>query len=539
MQIDADVQDGYVVEAQPADDTEQATRAAILTDLARFQHDPEGFVLYAFPWGQPGTILEKKAIRVWQGEFLRNLGRRLREGAPLNFAEVIQEATASGHGIGKSCLVAWLILWAMSTLEDCRGVVTANTDTQLRKKTWPEVGKWYHLMINRFMFKYTSTALYSTDPDHEKSWSFDLIPWSEENTEAFAGLHNEGKRILIVFDEASGIHNKIWEVTEGALTDENTEIIWCVFGNPTRRLVRFFQCFHGEHAGYWGRRHIDSRDVEGTNKKFLQQIVDTYGEDSDVARYRVRGLFPQASSAQFIESDIVSKAQKRHPGGYDRFDPLIMGVDIARGGADQCVIRYRRGQDAQSWPVIKIPGGEMRDSMKMVAKIADLISNPSRPDLRPDAIFIDETGVGGPLVDRLKQLGFKNVYGVVFSNSATGADGMIQAVTGRPKLANKRIEMWWFMREWLRAGGAIDKDSELEQGMTAPTFHSNAKDQTVLQSKEEMKADGLASPDDADALALTFAMPVMPRSLPREGLAAMQQGQQVGSNYDPYDSKRW
>lgn len=520
------------------DDSEHATRAAILDDLARFQHDPEGFVLYAFPWGEPGTILEKKAIRGWQGEFLRNLGVRLREGAPLNFAEVIQEATASGHGIGKSCLVAWLILWAMSTMEDCRGVVTANTDTQLRKKTWPEVGKWYHLMINRWMFKYTSTALYSSDPDHEKSWSFDLIPWSEENTEAFAGLHNEGKRIMLLFDEASGIADRIWEVTEGALTDANTEIIWCVFGNPTRRTGRFFQCFHGKHKSRWRSRHIDSRKVEGTNLQFLQGLVDLYGEDSDVARYRVRGLFPQASSAQFIESNLVTAAQKRPGGGYDLYDPLIMGIDIARGGEDQCVIRYRRGQDAKSWPVIKIPGGEMRDSMKLVAKIADLIKNPARPDLRPDAIFIDETGVGGPLVDRLKQLNFKNVYGVVFSTSATGADGMIQAATGRPKLANKRMEMWYLGREWLRAGGAIDADMELEEGATAPTFHSNAKDQMVLQSKEEMKADGLASPDDADALFLTFAMPVQPRSLQREGLQHAQ-GQQVGNSYDPYDSKRW
>lgn len=521
--------------AKPSDGSN--TLAAIREELAQFQHDPEGFVLFAFPWGEPGTILEKKTIRVWQREFLQNLGARLRKGAAINFAEVIQEATASGHGIGKSCLVAWLILWAMSTMEDCRGVVTANTDGQLRTKTWPEVGKWYRIMINREMFHYTSTTLYSTDPDHEKSWCFNLVPWSEENTEAFAGLHNEGKRILLIFDEASGIHDGIWEVSEGALTDEATEIIWCVFGNPTRRTGRFYQCFHGKHKALWNRRNIDSRKVEGTNKVFLDRLVATYGEDSDVVRYRVRGLFPRASSMQFVESDIVSLAQKRAPGGYDLYDPLIMGVDIARGGDDQCVIRYRRGQDAKSWPVIKIPGSEARDSMKLVTKLVDLISNPGRPELRPDAIFVDETGVGGPLVDRLRQLGFKNVYGVVFSTAATGADGMVQEATGRPKLANKRIEMWWMGREWLRAGGAIDDDPELEEGATAPTYHMNAKDQLILQSKEEMKADGLASPDDADALFLTFAMPVQPRNRPREG--NRNQGQAVGSGYDPFDDKRF
>ena len=103
-------------------------------------------------------------------------------------------AVASGHGIGKSALVAWIILWAMSTFTDARGIVTANTEGQLRTKTWPELAKWLALCTNRHWFTYTATSLHSSQPGHDKTWRVDAITWSENNTEAIAGLHNKGKR---------------------------------------------------------------------------------------------------------------------------------------------------------------------------------------------------------------------------------------------------------------------------------------------------------------------------------------------------------
>ena len=98
------------------------------------------------------------------------------------------------------------------------------------------------------MFEMSATALYSEDAEHEKTWRIDAIPWSENNPEAFAGLHNKGKRILIIFDEASAIADVIWETIQGALTDSNTEIIMAVFGNPTRNNGRFYDCFHQYRA---------------------------------------------------------------------------------------------------------------------------------------------------------------------------------------------------------------------------------------------------------------------------------------------------
>ena len=185
----------------------------LIDHVASYALDPLGFVVFAFPWGEPGTELANSTgPRDWQRELLAELGRRLREGYQLGKLLPILMARASGHGVGKSTVAAWITLWGLSTLSNTRAVVTANTDSQLRTKTWPEVTKWLRLMINRHWFKATATAVFSADPERERLWRADAIPWSEENTEAFAGLHNQGRRVILIFDEASAIVDKIWEV---------------------------------------------------------------------------------------------------------------------------------------------------------------------------------------------------------------------------------------------------------------------------------------------------------------------------------------
>ena len=177
----------------------------LIEALAEYTHDPLAFVYFAFPWGEPDTPLANmKGPEPWQRELLASIRDGLKTPD-----QVIREATASGHGIGKSAATSWLILWAMATHEDTRGVVTANTETQLRTKTWPELIKWYQLFIGKELFSVTATSIFSLDKGHEKTWRIDAIPWSENNTEAFAGLHNRGNRILVLFDEASAIANPI------------------------------------------------------------------------------------------------------------------------------------------------------------------------------------------------------------------------------------------------------------------------------------------------------------------------------------------
>lgn len=269
----------------------QADYDAILEYLEECQHDPELFVRLSFPWGEVDTPLENKTgPEEWQLALLRDIKKGLKTPD-----QVIRSAIASGHGIGKSAMVSWLVLWAIGTAADCKIVVTANTEPQLRTKTWPEIGKWFNMWIAKDLFTYTSSSIFSKEEGHEKTWRCDAIPWSVTSPESFAGLHNQGNRILVIFDEASAIEDVIWETTEGALTDKDTEIIWCCFGNPTRNSGRFYECFH-KHRELWRWRKIDSRTISFTNKDQLEEWRKTYGEDSDFFKVRVRGEFPSAST---------------------------------------------------------------------------------------------------------------------------------------------------------------------------------------------------------------------------------------------------
>lgn len=488
----------------------------LIEELAAFSRDPYGFVLFAFPWGEPGTELESYSGPMdWQIQVLRDLGEGL-----LTIDEALQIARTSGHGIGKSALVAWIVLWAISTFEDTKGVVTANTENQLKTKTWAEVAKWHRLFIAREFFKMTATALFAADPLHERTWRIDMVPWSERNTEAFAGLHNQGKRILVLFDEGSAIPDVIWEVTEGALTDRNTEIIWAVFGNPTRNKGRFRECFvGGRFAHRWRSAAIDSRTVPISNKEQIARWVEDYGEDSDFVRVRVRGIFPRVDAESFISHELAHRAVEREilsQGG-----AVVLGVDVGRFGDDPSVIYPRCGRDAIS-RTIEIHYGD--DLMTFAGRVASAF-------LRHGATIcmVDEGGVGGGVVDRLRQLRIP-VIGVDFGSKPDGfaADGV--------KYANKRAEIWGGIRDWLEHGAIPNiltgENTTLVDELTAPTYTLTNKEAIQLESKKEMRARGVASPNVADALACTFAFPSF--EFQSVSPAAVAEKPFIAPDYDPY-----
>jgi len=494
--------------ARPRAARKRADEDTLAELMASCGTDPLRFVLAAFPWGE-GELAGHEGPDHWQRDVLT----AIRDGVA-GIEEALRIAVASGHGIGKSALVAWLVLWALATREDARGVVTANTDSQLKTKTWPEIAKWHRLSLVRPWFVHTATALYSADPAHEQTWRIDAVPWSKSNPAAFAGLHNQGKRLLLVFDEASEIDDLIWEVAEGALTDSATQILWLAFGNPTRNSGRFRECF-GRLRHRWTTRQIDSRQARMPNKALIAQWVEDYGEDSDFIRVRVKGMFPRAGSMQLIGFDLAERAAKAEALA-TQFDPLVMAVDVARFGDDQSVICFRRGRDARTLPTEKYRG---LDTMQLAARAAALIAAHA-----PDAVFIDETGIGGGVVDRLRQLGHA-VIGIQFGAKPDGAvDGEL--------VANKRAEMWCRLRQWLKAGGAVADDPELATDLTGVEYGYTIRNEILLERKDDMKKRGLASPDWADALALTFAYPVARQET---GHARFAGGRGlVPSEFDPF-----
>lgn len=447
--------------------------------IVGFYDDPLGYVLFTFPWGEEGTILaDEEGPDKWQAEILNVLGEASRTAT-----RAVRIAVASGHGIGKSCLIAWIKLWFVSTRPYQQGVVTANTQAQLQSKTWRELHKWRKLAVNGHWFGQSATKLFYKP--HAQTWFTAAIPWSKEKSEAFAGTHEE--HVLVLYDEASIIPKEIWEVTEGAMTEAGA--FWIVFGNPTDPNGQFASCFHGPERNRWIHKQIDSRDAKRTNKEEIEEWVRIYGEDSDFVKVRVRGLFPSASPAQFIPSDIVDEAYGRslHPTVYQHA-PKILGVDVAREGDDRSVIIRRQGLSATN-----LQKFQERDLVAFARRIAHEIKV-----WQPDAIFVDAVGIGAGVVDILRNWGHR-VVEVKAGSKPSDTE----------KYLNLKAEMWDKMRDWLIAGGAIPEDPDLSTDLTAPQFQYSAKDQLDIESKKMMKARGAASPDCADALAHTFAAPVV------------------------------
>lgn len=471
--------------------TKAGVHHAMLQLAAECTLDPLRFVQIAFPWGK-GTLAGFSGPDTWQTKRLVSLRDSLQSGAAWH--EVIQQATAAGHGVGKSCLVAWLILWALCTFPDTRGVVTANTESQLRTKTFAEVAKWHGLCLFKDWFTCSAMSIASKQKGHDKTWRFDAIPWSESKPEGFAGLHNAGRRILVIFDEASAISDAIWEVTEGALTDQNTQIFWLCFGNPTRSTGRFFDCFH-RYRHRWDTMHVDGRDAAGTDKKKIAEWLEDYGEDSDFFKVRVRGVFPNASSMQFIPRNLADEAGSRALPHVDYTRMVaIIGLDVARFGDDRSVMVTRFGLDARSFKRKKFSG---LDGFELGAKVAEWYNELKDLGVRKIIINVDTGGVGASPIDWLNHNGYP-VNAINFGSSPTNDK----------RYAYLRDEMWGKMREWLKAGGCVEDDEELVSDLTGVEYGYTPKNQLKLEKKEDMKARGLPSPDSADALALTFAVQV-------------------------------
>lgn len=469
----------------------------LLADLLRFENDPVGFAYYAFPWGEEGTALAEFAgPETWQLEILG----LIRDGIVDINEAIVRLSIRSGHGIGKSAMVAILILWAMLK-EDTRGVVTANSERQLRTKTWAELGKWFNLYIGRDLFRLTATSLFPADKDRLLTWRIDMVPWSEHNTTAFQGLHNQGKRILIIFDEASEIDKIIWTVAQGALSDARTQIIWFAAGNPTEPSGEFFNIHQPGPHNPWICRAIDSRSVSFTNKKELQRQIDAdpEGLESDTIKVRILGEFPRSSFTTFISRAVAMEAMTRQEIFVPEDEPVILGVDVARFGKNSSVVYPRRGRDARTMPRLKVRG---HDTMQVV----DLVLQAMR-QYHTALVAVDGGGVGGGVIDRLRQLGI-DVIEVQFGSKPTPS--LAQVNREKARYFNKRAEIWGSLRDWLR-GGALPNDPQLLEALCAPKQHLSGEDVIQLERKEvaidRLEKAGLEIDlDDADALALTFAI---------------------------------
>lgn len=463
--------------------------------------DPEMFVRFVFPWGKENTPLhEFSGPKRWQVKVLREIRDHVREQKKNKINKLdlstLRKAVASGRGIGKSALVSWLILWMLSTRIGSTVIVSANSESQLRSVTWGELAKWHMMLLNKHWFDVSATkitpaewfgALISRDLKKGLKYYYaEAKLWSEENPDAYAGVHSQDG-MMVIFDEASGIPAPIWDVAQGYFTDPIVDRFWFAFSNPRRNDGAFFECFHAKR-NYWGTDQIDARDVEYTDPKVYEAIIEEHGADSRQAKVEVYGEFPTTGEDQFISPLLMREAAERELND-DPGAPLVMGVDVARFGDDQSVICFRRGRDARSIPWLKFKGVDTVELVNAIAFHAD--------KYRPEAIFVDGGGVGGGVVDQLKSLKYK----VIEVQAGSSADD-------KNKYQNKRVEMWDRAREWLSVG-CLPNDIQLQKDACGIRYrYTMTGNQMQLERKDEMKKRGMSSPDVFEALCQTFSKPV-------------------------------
>ena len=459
--------------------------------------DPFKFVMFVFPWGQKGTPLENfDGPRRWQRKALQRMAEHIKANNGKVDFDTFRRATSSGRGIGKSALVAWLVIWMLSTRIGSTTVVSANSEAQLRSITWAEITKWLSMALNSHWFEPSATrvlpAKWLTELVERdlkigtRYWNVEGRLWSAENPDAYAGVHNFAG-VLLVFDEASGIDDSIWGVASGFFTENTPNRFWLAFSNPRRNNGYFYECFHSKRE-FWDTEFVDARTVEHTDQKVYQQIIDEYGPDSAEAHVEVYGQFPNASDDQFIGASLVDDAMRREL-HKDPTAPIVIGVDPARFGSDSTIIAVRQGRDVTA---LKRFRGD--DTMTVVGHVIEAIET-----YKPALVVIDEGGLGAGIVDRLKEQRYK-IRGVNFGNKSKN-----------PLMwGNKRAEMWGEMRKWLK-DAAIPQDRFLKNDLTGPKIKPDSRGTIFLESKKDMKARGLASPDAADAIAVTFAFPVAHR----------------------------
>lgn len=490
----------------------------IADEMAECYLDPYRFVIVAFDWGV-GELEGFEGPDKWQTAFLKDIRDRLQglRSDEETVNDALFYATKAGHGVGKSAATSWIILWLMSTRPHFSGVVTANTRDQLTRKTWREVEIWRRRCLTGHWFKYNATSLHHVI--HKDTWRTDAIPWSEHNSEAFAGMHNAGRGQAIIFDESSGIADVIWEVSEGAMTDPDA--FWFAFGNPTKRSGRFYDCWN-KFARRWHKFTVDSREAAVANKKRIAEMIEDWGLDSDYVRVRVLGEFPHQDVATLIPAEWLDSALYRPVIGCERYRP-IWGLDVARFGDDRTALAKRRSR-ALMEPITFWQGLNL---MQIAQRIKTIWEDTDQDD-KPSAICVDAIGVGAGVVDRLNEMVAEGhfegtmIIGINVSESASIHD----------KFARLRDELWWRARTWFEkldvsmkmdieqrnkwildeaddyytdTSNRMARRSPISEELRDILFSYLPNGKIKLEPKQDTKERLGRSPDGADAFVLTFA----------------------------------
>lgn len=390
----------------------------------------------------------------------------------------------SGHGTGKSAFMAWCVLWFLTCYFPCKVPCTAPTSHQLADILWAEIAMWHRKMAERLPelaaeFEWSSEKYSLKSHPHE---SFAVARTSRpERPEALQGFHSEN--VLFLIDEASGVVEQVFQVAEGALSTDGAFVVMAA--NPTREDGYFYESHHRMRER-WAALHWDGEASPLVSRAYVEDMRKKYGEESPVYQVRVKGNFVTAADGVIpLGWCEAAKTRDVHPSG-----PIRWGVDPARFGDDSSALAKRRGnvqlEETREW--------HGKDTMQLAGIIKrEWDDTPS--DLRPEAICVDVIGLGAGVVDRLKELSLP-VLGINVAETASASD----------KYNRLRDELWFKGREWLEARDCrMCADDGLIGELTTPKYTILSNGKLKVESKDELKARGVKSPNRADAWLLTFA----------------------------------
>lgn len=419
-----------------------------------------------------GTITPFENISLWskQKEILQSVMENRRT------------AVRSGHGIGKTFCAAVAVIMFLLSKKPSKVITTAPTWYQVKDILWSEINSLFRIHLQSLGCPYD--MLQTTLRVRDDWFAIGLSPKEAVN---FQGFHQ--KHVLIVLDESPGVRRDIVEGAETLMSAGDAHFLQ--IGNPVSASGHFYDSFRNPG---WNTFHIscfDSPNFTGENipttikeklvtRQWVAEKEKEWGIDSPLYQSRVLGEFPLSSEDQLIALSWIEEAARRDAFGTEK----RLGIDVARFGDDRTVYTILEGNNVKS----QIAENK-KDLMHIVGKIIYIMEAE-----KIDTVAIDDAGLGGGVTDRLRE---QNIT----VNAINGGESAIE----KEKFFNRRTELWWNLREWIKSEGVIPNDLNLFADLTSPKFSYTSKGQIKLESKDEIRKRLGRSPDFGDSLAIALA----------------------------------
>ena len=458
--------------------------------LTKYTDDPVAFALDAF------------GVALWDKQ--EDIARSIASGT--------KTACKSGHKIGKSTLIAIVAWWWAFTRPRARVIIISATDRQIRGIIWKELRRLRRMMKPGFELPRPAEL-----PGIGVQWNDDggreIIGFSAASPEKAAGY--SGDQVLYLADEASGIKRELFDAVEGNLAGGGRIAL---FSNPTQSSGYFFDAFHSQRAD-WSLFTVSSTETPNarTGKDIIPGLARrdwcegraaAWGTASSRYQVRVVGNFPDQGDDSVVPRIHVQAAQDRYDETpWDETGPILLGLDVARFGDDESVLAFRHGSKfedviaRQGLPADQVASLVVSECNQRRIVSRDIAAMGLSVPGRRVVVFVDATGVGGPVADILRaDEDARQWMTVVDVVSAARAERDTE-------YANLRAELWFAYADLLKTSGAIPQDEELDLELGTPKYKYDAKNRQIVEPKDEIKKRLKRSPDRADAHVMT-CMPV-------------------------------